>query len=157
LFSQRWQPYLGLVATCAVIIVAVLALRRLPAGVPGRPAIRPPLALSAAWLFFWPYQLPWYDAMIICVLVFFPASRLDWLVLTRLTIATISAMPGNPGPPASYIGHLVVFLPTPLILFGAAIGLAALCLSRRWQPRQPDAPPGPLAPVPDEMLRPTTG
>ncbi len=34
--------------------------------------------------------------MIICVLVFYPASRLDWLVLARLTGATIANMPGDP-------------------------------------------------------------
>jgi len=71
--------------------VAVLALRRMPEGALSQPAIRPALALSAAWLFFWPYQLPWYDAMIICLLVFYPASRLDWLVIARLTAITLSA------------------------------------------------------------------
>ena len=68
----------------------------LPPGAVTRPAIRPAVALCAAWLFLWPYQLPWYDAMIICVLVLYPASRLDWLVLARLTAGTISNMPGNP-------------------------------------------------------------
>ena len=74
-------------------------------------------------------------------------------------------MPGNPGPPASYVGHLIVFVPVPLILFGTATGLVVLCVSRRWQqPRQADGAPGTstpvpgnATPVPGEMLRPTTG
>jgi len=38
--------------------------------------------------------------MAVCLLVLYPASRLDWLVVARLTAATISNMPGNPWPPA---------------------------------------------------------
>ena len=49
-----------------------------------------------AWLFFWPYQFPWYDTMIICLLVFYPATRLDWLVLARVAAGTIPNTPGNP-------------------------------------------------------------
>ena len=74
----------------------MLALRRHARGRPARPAIRPVLALSAAWLFLWPYQFPWYDAMIICLLVLYPASRLDWLVLARLAAGTIPNTPGHP-------------------------------------------------------------
>ena len=70
--------------------------RRIPEGATARPAIRPALALSAAWLLFWPYQNPWYDVMIVCLLVFYPASRLDWLVLGRLAAATVPTIPGNP-------------------------------------------------------------
>ena len=95
-----WHHDLGMIATILVVGVAILALRRLPPGAVTRPAIRPTVALCAAWLFLWPYQLPWYDAMLICVLVLYPASRLDWLVLGRLAAGTISNMPGNPYPPA---------------------------------------------------------
>src|SRR5579872_2601696 len=54
--------------------LALLLLWRLPDGVPALPAIRPALAISVAWLFFWPYQLPWYDAMVLCLLALYPAS-----------------------------------------------------------------------------------
>ena len=93
---QTWHHHFGLIATILVVAVAVLALRRLPPGPAARPAIRPTVALCAAWLFLWPYQLPWYDAMIIAVLVLYPASRLDWLVLARLAAGTIANMPGIP-------------------------------------------------------------
>ena len=112
------------------------------AALPDRPAIRPALAISAAWLFFWPYQLPWYDAMIICLLLLYPASRLDWLVLARLTAGTISNMPGNP---YLHRGHILNCdrplggpIVAPAVILAAAVGLVGLCVSGRWNLR--DAP-----------------
>jgi hypothetical protein len=136
----HWQQHVTPVAAVLVVAVAVLALRRLPEGVPARPAIRPALALSAAWLFFWPYQFPWYDVMIICLLVLYPASRLDWLALARLAAGTMATIPGNPpGVLVAGTSHLViefhsavVYAFVPLALLGAAAGLVALCLSGRW-------------------------
>jgi hypothetical protein len=143
-----WHHDLGMIATVLVVAVAILALRRLPPGAATRPAIRPAVALCAAWLFLWPYQLPWYDAMIICVLVLFPASRLDWLVLTRLTAGTISNMPGNPFLKHSQLllatDHFAVRVVTPIVMLAAAIALAGLSLTGRWKHR--DGPgPGPGA------------
>src|SRR5260370_39775967 len=77
-------------------------LWRLPEGGLAWPAVRPALAVSAAWLFVWPYQLPWYDAMLICLLVLYPASRLDWLVVARVTAGTFALMPGNAGVPPQH-------------------------------------------------------
>jgi hypothetical protein len=51
------------------VALVLLLLWRMPAADPLRPALRPALALSVAWLVIWPYQLPWYDAMAICLLV----------------------------------------------------------------------------------------
>ena len=130
------QLHVVLVAGLVVGCLAVLTLRRLPANVPGSPAIRAALALSVSWLLVWPYQLPWYDAMIVCVLVLYPASRLDWLVLARLTMGTIALMPGNASPPP---GHLLATLArvsqvtvAPVVLLGVAVGLVVLCLTGRW-------------------------
>jgi hypothetical protein len=89
--------HLVFLAGLLVAALAILLIRRLPPGDPLRPALRPALALAIAWLFIWPYQLPWYDAIFICILVLYPATRLDWLVLLRLTVATISNTPGLPG------------------------------------------------------------
>ena len=94
-----------------------------------------------AWLFIWPYQLPWYDAIFVCVLVLSPATRLDWLVLLRLTVATIS---NTPGIPAGLPGHVLKTLDfyaihyvTPAALLAAVAGLAVLAVSGRWGVRYP--------------------
>ena len=143
--EPHWRSHLALVAAILIVAAALLALRRMPAGVLARPAVRPALALSAAWLFFWPYQFAWYDVMIICLLVLYPASRLDWLVLARLAAGTITNIPGNPptimvrgtAHQVILLHDIAVYALVPLVLFGAAAGLVALCLTGRWQLREP--------------------
>ena len=63
-----------------------------------RPVIRAALVLSVAWLFLWPYQFPWYDTMIIVLLMFYPATRIDWLVIARVAVGSMPNTPGNPTP-----------------------------------------------------------
>ncbi len=141
LFSAAQQGFLmqhiSMIATILVVTVAVLALRRLPCRAKAQPAVFAALALSVAWLFLWQYQLPSYDAMIVCLLILVPASWLDWLVVVRLTAGTIALMPGNPKPLLAshllasayhYIGALVV----PIVLLGAVVGLVMLCLPPEW-------------------------
>jgi len=131
--------HVALVASVIVGCLAVLTLWRLPARVPAPPAIQPALALSVAWLFVWPYQLPWYDVMIVCLLVLYPASRLDWLVLARLTAGTIAIMPGNPWLPPGHLltalARISLYKVVPAVLLASALGLVALCLSGRWKLR----------------------
>jgi hypothetical protein len=141
-----WRPHLGEMAAVLVIAVAVIAYRRMPPGDRSRPVIRAALVLSVAWLFFWPYQFPWYDSMIIVLLLFYPATRLDWLVLGRIAAGTIPNTPGNPyGPTGSVLHHLhhlsiVVF--APMALLAAALGLLLLCWLGNWAPSEPGGPPG---------------
>jgi len=130
------QNYLIVIAAVLFIAVAALLLWRMPPGDRLRPALRPALAVSAAWLFVWPYQFPWYDAMIICVLVLYPASRLDWLVLARLTAATIANMPGDPsGVPGHYLkafDHFLVHGMAPLVLVFCAVWLVIMAFTGQW-------------------------
>ena len=92
LFSRQFGlahlPGLTLMVVPLLAAVGWLLLRRLPDGFPARPAVRPAFALSLAWLLVWPYQRPWYDAMAFCLLALYPASRLDWPMLTRLAVVT---------------------------------------------------------------------
>jgi hypothetical protein len=122
-------------------VLAALLLWRMPPGDTLRPALRPALAIAVAWLFIWPYQLPWYEAIIICVLVLYPASRLDWLVLARLTAATIANMPGNPWlpriPVLATIDTFAILRLAPLVLLAAVIGVVVLALSGQWGLRWP--------------------
>ena len=151
LLPHGWHHDLGMIAAVLVVAVAILALRRLPPGAVTRPAIRPTLALCAAWLFLWPYQLPWYDAMLICVLVLYPASRLDWLVLGRLAAGTISNMPGNPYLQHSHLllatDHFAVRVLAPMVMLAAGGAFVALCLRGRWnlRGRSRAGPPEPVA------------
>jgi len=145
-----WK-YLVVMAALLFIGMAALLLWRLPPGDLRRPALRPAIALSLAWLVVWPYQLPWYDAMIICVLVLYPASRLDWLVLARLCAATIANMPGNVGGvPVRSLRRFDAFLVhgfAPVVLFGAAVAVVLLAVSGAWGVQRdtdpvPSWPPG---------------
>jgi hypothetical protein len=135
-----WRPQIAVLAGILVIVVAVQLLQALPPGLPSWPVIRPALALSVAWLFFWPYQLPWYDTMVICLLVLYPATRLDWLVLLRLTGSTITNMPGNSsfhaGPTLSLVHRYILLFAGPSVLFAAGGCVILLCVFGWWNPRR---------------------
>jgi hypothetical protein len=150
------RSFIGPLAVLLVIAVAVLVFRHLPEAVPGRPAIQIALVLSVAWLFFWPYQYPWYDAMIICLLVLYPASRLDWLVLGRLAAATLANVPGNPNAQLNWliggVHHGIVQGVAPVVLLAAAAGLVWLCRTGRWDLHDPGGPPG-AAPEAGQLMR----
>ncbi len=130
------SKYLVVLAIVLFACLAVLLLRRMPPGDPLRPAIRPAVAIALAWLVIWPYQLPWYDGLIFCVIALYPASRLDWIVLARLCAATLANMPGNPfGVSGGKLRAFDVFLVhglTPTVLLVCALALVWLCVSGRW-------------------------
>jgi hypothetical protein len=156
LFLLPARSFIGPLAALLVIAVAVLLFRRLPVAIPARPAMQVALVLSVAWLFFWPYQFPWYDAMVICLLVFYPASRLDWLVLGRLAAATLANIPGNPNarlsPLIGAVHHGIVEGVAPAVLLAAAVGLVWLCRTGRWNLGDPGEPPG-AAPETGRLMR----
>ena len=131
----HWR-FLIIVALLLFVGIAILLLRRLPTGDWLRPAIRPTLAVTVAWLIIWPYQLPWHDAMIFSVLTLYPASTLDWILLTRLSAATIGTMPGNPnGVPGQTLRSADVLLVhelVPAVLLACAIGVVVLAISGQW-------------------------
>jgi hypothetical protein len=141
LSGQPTLPAVVPVAAVACVAVACLLLWRLPGGPRALPAVRPALAVSLAWLFFWPYQRPWYDAMMICLLALYPATAIDWPVLARLVAGTFFTTPGMPGRlprgGLSMIAHLDL---VPVIRFGAALTLVALGIlwmaaAAGWGPR----------------------
>ena len=80
-----------------VVLVATALLWRLPERLPGLPAVMPALALSLAWMLAWPYQRPWYDAAAACLLVLYPATRLDWIILGQLGASTVAAASSRRG------------------------------------------------------------
>jgi len=153
ILGSHLRPHLAEIAAVLVIAMAVLAYKRMPLGDTTRPIIRVALVLSVAWLFFWPYQFPWYDTMIIVLLMFYPATRIDWLVIARVTAGSLPNTPGNPftapGHAILLLHHWSIVVVAPLVLLGAAIGLVVLCLTQQWTPRVPGGPPGPAPEEPE--------
>jgi hypothetical protein len=149
-------------AVAGVLVLAVLLVRRLPGtpaltATPATPAmptapippLRLALALSCAWLFAWPYQLPWYDAMIICLLVFYPATQLDWIALIRLAAGTIALVPGNPylhaGRLIDSLSQGIITFWAPAALLASAVVVVALSVTGRWRARRTDHPASPAS------------
>lgn len=132
------------IAALLLIPVGWLVVTRLPLAADDRPAIRIALALSITWLVLWPNQFAWYSVMIICVLVFYPASRLDWVAVGWLTAITIADMPGigfgraakTLGPVLSVVQRQIGQRVTPWVMLAAAIALVVLCITGRWNMRR---------------------
>jgi hypothetical protein len=127
-------------AVVLLIPLALLSLWRLPDGVQERPAIRAALALSLAWLLVWPHQFAWYSVMAICLLLFYPASRLDWIALAWLAALTIADMPGlgtdggvKLGPTLKAIQYNLLTRVSPVVMLAALVALVYCCISMRWR------------------------
>lgn len=142
----RMIPGQTLVGALLAVAVALLMLWRFPGDVPGLPAIRPGLVLAVAWLLFWTYTFPWYDAMAFCLLALYPASRLDWVMLAQLTVGVFVLMPGNAGLPGQHdlavINNDLLFQVGPALLLACAVALLVLCLTGRWKMSEPGELPG---------------
>jgi hypothetical protein len=122
--------------------VALLAFFRLPDRVPGLPAVSPALALSLAWVFFWPFQRPWYDVMIIALLALYPSSSLDLVVLVRLCFGAITYMEAAHVPNYAWFQSVQFFEGdwiTSTVRFLTAAALIWMCVTGRWGSR-PDRP-----------------
>jgi hypothetical protein len=141
-------------ALALFIGVAVLAFFRLPDRVPELPAVSPALALSLAWIFFWPFQRPWYDVMIIALLALYPSSGLDVIVLVRLCFGAITYMEAGRVFGMPWFQH-IQFIEgewiTSTVRFLTAAALIWMCVTDRWGGRpgqpSPDAPAGAAASV----------
>ena len=149
-FLHPSLPEVGLVIVPVVVLLAAALLRRLPDRLPAHPAVMPALALTLAWMLAWPYQRSWYDAAVICLLVLYPATRLDWVVLGQLAVSTTQGMPGMPGYPPRH-SHLYAALSVqysvvmPLVRLAALLAVVALCVTGAWYAR--DQGQAQLAPV----------
>jgi hypothetical protein len=145
--------HIAVIAAVIVVGAAVVALRNLPGRQSAQPAIFAALAFSTAWLFTWQYQLPSYEAMIVCLLIVVPACWLDWLVIARLIAGTVALMPGNPNPVPSHLLSRIsnddLTLAAPIVLITALVAMIALCIAGGRRSRRPSAgapsAPGALA------------
>ena len=131
---------IGLIIVPILVITAGLVLTRLPDGFPARPAIHPAFAVSLAWMLAWPYQRPWYDAMVLALFALYPATRLDWPVLVQFALTSVLYLPGVPGPFPHWISHVhraEVMSVIPAIRLAVLLAVLALCLTGAWQARRP--------------------
>jgi hypothetical protein len=133
-YTGKHPAHLDIITTIVFLIVAVIVCKRLPPRIPSLPAVTPSLALSLAWAFTWPFQRPWYDVMIIALLAFYSASRLDWVVLIRLCFAAISHMMAVVLPQGRLLALQTleaewITSTARLLALGALIWL---CVSGRW-------------------------
>lgn len=127
--------HLPTIALVLFVAVALLAFFRMPDRVPGLPGVTPALALTAGWLFLWPFQRPWYDAMIIVLLVLYPPSWLDWVVLARLGFGAVTYMESQNASVRSVLQHVQLFQGewiTSSVRLLAAIALVWMCVTGRW-------------------------
>lgn len=131
--------HLAPIALGCFVIVALLAFFRLPDRVPAMPAVTPALALSLGFIFFYPFQRPWYDAMIIAPLALYPRSRLDALVLIRLCFGAITYMESVKLPVNTWVQQVQFFegdWVTPAVRLLTAAALVWMCATGRWRTRQ---------------------
>jgi hypothetical protein len=88
---------IALMVVLAVLIIRGLLIRGRPIGVGGTVAF----ALVLAWLFAWPYVLPWYDALAWALLPLVPlapgtaAAGLGWLLLARTAALGFGYLPAR--------------------------------------------------------------
>ncbi|WP_300614380.1 hypothetical protein [Trebonia sp.] len=153
--SDQTPAHLVTIALLLFIAVALLALFRMPNAVPELPAVTPALALSLGWIFFWPYQRPWYDVMIIALLALYPPSWLDGVVLVRLCFGAITYMEATALSHHLWLQRVQLFEGewiTSSVRMLCAAALLWMCISGRWGLR----PSKPSADVRPPVLQPQT-
>jgi hypothetical protein len=95
------------------------------------------LAVAVAWLFSWPYVLPWYDSLGWALLAAAPWSRLDWLLLARTTALAVGYLPARGVALPAGLGWLETVVRTVLTPAALLVILVLLVvpLWREWRPR----------------------
>jgi hypothetical protein len=92
------------------------------------------LAVAVAWLFAWPYVLPWYDALGWALLAVVPWSRLDYLLLARTAALAAGYLPARGIALPAGLGWLETVVRTaltPLALLAVLLVLLVLVWPRR--------------------------
>jgi hypothetical protein len=133
-------------AVALAVLLAALLIRGLPPG-GGYAAVM--FGLVLAWLFAWPYVLPWYDAFGWALLALVPlvsggvVEALGWLLLARTAALGFGYLPARQADvtlPAGlgWLQPVIRHGVTPAVLAAATVGLVILMLhSRRPTPAGP--------------------
>jgi hypothetical protein len=141
-------------AVALAVLLAVLLVRGLRgAADPGAGAA---FAVVLAWLFAWPYVLPWYDALAWALLPLVAAGTATangagWLLLARTTALGFGYLPARQADAVlprglSWLQPVVRHGVTPAVLAATAVWLAVLMVRSR-SPERPE-PAGTVDPRP---------
>ena len=141
-------------AVALAVLLAVLVVRGLPGA--ADPGAGVAFALVLAWLFAWPYVLPWYDALAWALLPLVAvgtvtANAAGWLLLARTTALGFGYLPARqadavlPGG-LSWLQPAVRHGVTPAVLAATTVWLAVLMVRSR-SPERPE-PAGTVDPLP---------
>jgi hypothetical protein len=141
-------------AIALAVVLAVLLIRGLGPGAAGsREAYAAvAFALALAWLFAWPYVLPWYDALGWALLPLVPlvpggtAEALGWILLARTAALGFGYLPARQAdaalpPGLGWMQPVIRHGVTPAVLAGATVWLVFLMLRVRRE-LDLDAPGG---------------
>ncbi|MGH3229936.1 MAG: hypothetical protein ACRDOA_15415, partial [Streptosporangiaceae bacterium] len=125
-------------AVVLTVLLAVLVVRGLPgAADPGAGVV---FAVVLAWLFAWPYVLPWYDALAWALLPLLAAGTagdgVGWLLLARTTALGFGYLPARQADAVlprglSWLQPVVRHGVTPAVLAAATVWLAVLMVRSR--------------------------
>ena len=152
-------------AIALMVVLAVPLIRGLPIGLGGTAAF----ALALAWLFAWPYVLPWYDALAWALLPLVPlvpgsaiVEGLAWLLLARTAALGFGYLPARQTdealpPGLGWLQPVVRHAVTPAVLAAATAWLVVLMVQSGrpggTERRVPvTRPPAPLSCAPPCVL-----
>jgi hypothetical protein len=124
-------------AVVLAVVLAVLMVRRAAELRCGPASLQVVLALAVAWLFAWPYVLPWYDGLGWVFLALVPASGLDWLMLARTAALGFAYLPartaGAPLPPGlHWVRPVFRNGVSPVIITGTVVALIVITAGNRY-------------------------
>jgi len=127
-------------AIALAVVLVVLVIRGLPD--PGGTAV---FAVVLAWLFAWPYVLPWYDALAWALLPLLPlgiaaADGICWLLLARTTALGLGYLPARQTDATlprglSWLPSVIRHGVTPAVLAAAVVWLVVLMVRSRQSER----------------------
>jgi len=146
-------------AIALMVVLAVLLIRGIPGILGGRAdgaamagVTGLAFALVLAWLFAWPYVLPWYDALGWALLPLVPVvsapvvDGIGWLLLARTAALGFGYLPARTKdatmpPGLTWLQPVIRHGVTPVVLAVATVWLVVLMVrsGRRPRPRGPRA------------------
>jgi hypothetical protein len=125
-------------------------------------------ALALAWLFAWPYVLPWYDALAWALLPLVPLGAggavaglegLGWLLLARTAALGFGYLPARQidaalPPGLGWLQPVIRHGVTPAVLAAATVWLVVLMVRRDVRPGRPRRAVGEMPPAPSSCAPP---